>query len=225
MKVVFSIGGSILAPDEIDSSYLSKLSSFLVESGKKHSIALVVGGGAPARKKIRELRDAGASEAECDHAGILATRENARALIRALPGKSNKKVPESIVDAVKLFGEKILVMGGTEPGHSTDAVAALLAEWVRADLLVNATNTKAVYDKNPRKCKDAVPLKKIGVGELASLLEGEGVKAGEYPLMDSLALKIINRSRIRTVILDGRDFGNMRDAVEGKEFTGTLIEA
>ena len=46
-------------------------------------------------------------------------------------------------------------MGGTEPAHSTDAVAAILAEYVKADILVNLTSVDGMYTKDPNKFNDA----------------------------------------------------------------------
>ena len=40
---------------------------------------------------------------------------------------------------------KIVVMGGTEPAHSTDAVGSLLAEYVNAELLINATSVDGLF--------------------------------------------------------------------------------
>ncbi|MBD3389174.1 MAG: UMP kinase [Candidatus Altiarchaeales archaeon] len=223
MKIVFSIGGSILAPEGVDGDYVGKVSSFLSGISEGNEVAVVVGGGRPAREKISVARAKGASWAECDHVGILATRENARVLADALGDLAVEAIPESIHEAASLFGDRILVMGGTEPGHSTDAVACLLADWVKADLFVNASNVDAVYDKNPWENDDAKPLEEISVDDLIVLLEGEGMNAGEYPLLDHVALKVIKRSSIRTLVLDGRDLGNMRSAIEGRPFKGTSV--
>jgi uridylate kinase len=223
MKIVFSIGGSILAPEAVDRDYAARAAAMLVSMSRENEVAAVVGGGRPARIAIAKARAAGATWAQCDHVGILATRQNAKALIKALGGKSNVEVPESVRDASKLFGRKILVMGGTEPGHSTDAVAALIADWVGADLFVNASNVDAVYDRDPREHPDAKPLKTVGIDRLIRLLDGEGYNAGEYPLLDHVALKIIKRAKIRTIVLDGRDTKNMEDAVSGRPFRGTTV--
>jgi uridylate kinase len=223
MKLVFSFGGSVLAPDDLDKDFINRLASFLTELLAEHAIGVVVGGGAPARRRIAALRESGGSEAECDYEGILATRENARALVNALVGKAFELIPESIKEAVEYYtDDRVLVMGGTEPGHSTDAVAVLLAEWIGA-VFINASNVDAVYDKNPKKFKDAKPLKEIRIDDLIHLLGDGGVKAGEYPLFDPVALKIMKRSRIRTVILDGRDFDNINSFINGEKYRGTLV--
>ena len=223
MKIVFSIGGSILAPDRVDEDYAGKLSNLLIQLSQGNQVVAVVGGGRPARRAIEKARDKGASWAECDHAGILATRENAKALIQKLEGKSNRRIPESIHEAAESYKGGILVMGGTEPGHSTDAVAALLAEWLKADLLVNASNVDAVYDKNPKEHSDAKPYKEIPIKELMGILWNCSMEAGKYPLLDLTSARIIERSRIRTIILDGRDLKNLRNAIEGRPYKGTTV--
>ncbi len=224
MKIVFSIGGSIFAPEQQDTKYVSEVAKLLLQLSKNNEVAAVVGGGWPARCAIKKSRDAGASWAECDHIGILATRENAKKLILEIGSSANQKIPETIHDAAKLFGKgKVLVMGGTEPGHSTDAVAALIADWVGADLFINASNVDAVYDKNPKKYADAKPISEITIDELMHLLKDEGVNAGEYPLLDHTAIRIIKRAKTPTIVLDGRDLKNMRNAAEGSSFNGTKI--
>lgn len=223
MKIVFSLGGSVFAPSGVDPAYVSHVAVMLKELSSKHQLAVVVGGGRPARERIKEAREKGVSWAECDHIGIMATRENARYLVMALGREANRTVPETVYEAASIFGKRIVVMGGTEPGHSTDAVAALVADWVGADIFINASNVDAVYDKNPREHPDAKPLSTISIDELILLLDGVGFNAGEYPLLDPTALKVIKRSGIRSVVLDGRNVENMRAAAEGREFQGTQI--
>lgn len=223
MKIVFSIGGSVVAPGKLDRGFVKELADFLAALSKKNQIAVVVGGGAPARKRIREARAKRASEAECDYRGILATRENAKALANELGGKANREIPESIVDAAKLFGTRMLVMGGTEPGHSTDAVAALIAEWANADLLVNATNVDGVYDSDPKENSGARLLDVISIDELLGIVGEQPIGAGGYALLDLTAAKIVQRSRIRTLFLNGRDLNNIKNAIEGRPFRGTAV--
>jgi len=223
MKLVFSIGGSILAPGGVDQEYVQAVASMLKEQSAKHQMAVVVGGGRPAREKIAQARAKGATWAECDHIGIMTTRENARYLVAALGREANRTVPESIYEAASIFGRRIIVMGGTEPGHSTDAVAALIADWVRADMFINASNVDFVYDKSPKTNPDAKPIQEIGVDDLIKLLGGEGFNAGEYPLLDLTSLKVIKRSKTKTLVLDGRDLANIRAAVDGRPFKGTTV--
>ena len=52
-------------------------------------------------------------------------------------------------------------MGGTEPAHSTDAVGSILAEFVGAELLLNATSVDGLFDKDPNKFPEAQMIEEI----------------------------------------------------------------
>jgi len=224
MKIVISVGGSILVPDEIDTSYIEDFANLANELSSKHKIAIVTGGGRTARKYIEPARNFGVSEIFCDLIGIEATRLNARLLSAAIGEKANLEPPKDFMAAVKAldFG-KIVVIGGTHPGHSTDAVSALLAEYVHADLLINASDVDGIYDKDPQKHKDAKRYNKISVDKLVDMVKSHSLGAGRYELVDILAAKIIQRSKTRTIFVNGRDLRNMKDAIGGKEFVGTVL--
>ena len=46
-------------------------------------------------------------------------------------------------------------MGGITPGQTTDAVAAVLAERVRADVFINVTSVDGIYSADPKKVRNA----------------------------------------------------------------------
>jgi len=130
MKVVCSIGGIYFA----DAARIKALAEVLDELAESCALYVVTGGGAIARDSITIARDLGANEACCDYIGIAVTRLNAKLLITAL----KEAYPEPFYDykevAAVQEANKIAVMGGVSPGHTTDAVAAILAEYVDADL-------------------------------------------------------------------------------------------
>ena len=95
----------------------------------------------------------------------------------------------------------IVVTGGLHPGQSTNGTAALIAEKVKAEQFLNATDVDGVYDMDPNKFKQAKKFKRIEMKNLKSMLIHEDSVAGGYDLMDIVALKIIERSRIQTRIL------------------------
>ncbi|MFC2154727.1 UMP kinase [Candidatus Altiarchaeota archaeon] len=225
MKVIISVGGSIIAPDEVDVDYVKGFAALMRKLSDKYELVVVAGGGKTARRYINHAREFGASEIFCDLMGIDATRMNARVVSAAIGEKANFEPPNTYMGAVKAmdFG-KIVVMGGTDPGHSTDAVAALLAEYIGADLLIKATAVDGVYDKDPHQNKDSKRFDKISVVDLVNLVKSYSVGAGKYELIDLLAAKIIQRSKIKTLFIDGRDLDNMQKAIEGKKFTGTIID-
>lgn len=224
MMIAFSIGGSVLVPDEIDEVFLKETADFLRALSQKHSVYVVAGGGRLARKYIKSARDSGADDELCDWLGIYATRLNALLLSSAIGKRANRRIPVSVEEAAKLSrSHDIVVMGGTDPLHSTDAVAAELAEKTGADLFINASNINGVYDKDPNSFPDAKLIERMSVKELKALVEGIPQSPGNYALIDRMAVESIARSKIRTLVLNGRDLENIRDAIEGGKFTGTEI--
>ncbi|PMP95542.1 MAG: UMP kinase, partial [Nitrososphaera sp.] len=182
-------------------------------------VAAVAGGGSVARLYIRAARELGASEAALDQLGILITRANAELLIAALGGVAYPSVPQTLEEllAASASNRSIIVMGGLQPGQSTNAVAALAAE--RAALLVNATDVDGVYTDDPRKNPSARRLEAVGVEELTQLLSGSEHKAGTYELLDHVSLRILERSRIPTVVTS---YEGVLAAIRGEK-VGTRI--
>jgi len=115
-------------------------------------------------------------------------------------------------------------MGGVQPGQSTNAAAAMAAEAMHADL-VNATDVDGVYTADPRKDPTARKLDVVTPEELMRILAAEGTKAGEYALMDPVAIQVIRRSKIPVTIVDGRDPMNIDKALHGKRIGTKVVPA
>ncbi|MBN2229696.1 MAG: UMP kinase [Candidatus Thorarchaeota archaeon] len=225
MRAVVKIGGSLLydAEGKVIVSrvrdYASVIES-LVKSG--HSLVVVVGGGRPARTFIAAARELGASEAQCDWLGIKLARNNAELLCAALGAIAYPKIVDNLDElevAVNLG--KVILMGGLIPGQSTNAVAAIAAELIQAEILLNATNIDGVYDRDPKE-KGAVKLDTVTIEQLRQILKSGGTRAGEYELFDPVAIRIVERSKIPTTILDGSKPENLARAIRGEKI-GTQI--
>lgn len=211
MKIVLSLGGSIFMPD-VDAKRIVMYAEFLKGLRDEHQIYVVVGSGKVAKKYIAAARELGATEEECDLIGIEFTRLNAQLLASYLGTKVAKTI-----DEIGMGG----VMGGTVPGQTTDAVGAMLAEKLGADLYIIATNVDAVYDKDPRHFKDAKRFSELSGKELIGII-GTDYMAGDKKVVDPVAAKVIARMAIKTVVLDGTKTANIEKAIGGKK-VGTLI--
>ena len=55
------------------------------------------------------------------------------------------------------------------------------------------------------------------------IVEKTSHRAGEYKLIDMVAYKILSRSNIQTIYLNGKDPENVRKAIMGEKI-GTLIK-
>ena len=174
-KVVVALGGSLLRPEVKDRhNWLMELVSILrdrVSSGD--SIALVVGGGAPAREGIELARPIIGDISPLDRIGIAATRLNATIVREALSDrgiKVSEKIPESVEEAASELGYfDVVVMGGTVPGHTTDAVAISLAIEVGAMKCVIATNVSNVYSEDPNSNPGAKAFENLTLNQLQEL--------------------------------------------------------
>jgi uridylate kinase len=218
MNVVISLGGIFFE----DAERIKKIAAALEELAETRTLYVVTGGGAKAREGIQTARAFGANEARCDYIGIAVTRINAQLLISAL----HNAYPEPLADykeAAVIAKERIAVMGGVSPGYTTDAVAAILAEYVNADRLIVVTSVDGVYDTDPRVHPDAKKFDRLTAKELVALTAKEELKAGSRIVIDPVAAKIIERSRIKTIVIDGSNLQNMLDAAHGKQHCGTEI--
>lgn len=207
MKLVYSLGGSILAGRDPQS--LRRYADALKELAEDHRIFVVVGGGRIAREYIEKARALGASEIFCDQIGIGATRLNALLLVAALGEAAPQEIPASYSEAVQ-SPHRIVVMGGLSPGQTTDAVSALLAEQVGADRLIIATSVDGVYTADPEKNPSAQKLKTMTPRALVRLAMETEMKAGSRSPVDPLAAKIIERSSIPTTVVLGSEIENLK---------------
>ncbi len=224
-SVVLSLGGSVLIKDQDDASYIKELSKTLIEVSANRKLFVVTGGGRIARFYIAVGRELGADETSLDEMGIEATRLNARLLMIALGDHATHIPPKTYEEAVNAAkSHSIVVMGGVSPGITTDAVAALLAERAKAKLLVNATSVDGAYTADPKKDLTAKKIPKMTHKELVSLVGICPPGAGPNIVFDPTGAKIIERSKITLAIVDGRDLQNLKNALEGMQFKGTLVQ-
>lgn len=224
MKVVISLGGIFFA----DAEKLKNAAVVFDELAHSYDLCVVTGGGVKAREYIELARELGANEALCDYMGIALTRINAKLLIAAL----ERAYPEPFLDYKDVAvakasdregGGRIAVMGGVSPGYTTDAVAAILAEYLNADLILIVTSVDGVYDADPHKDASAKKYNKLSPKELVAVTMKEELKAGSRIVIDPVAAKIIERSGIKTIVIDGRsDPRVIIDAIHGTH-NGTEI--
>ena len=225
---VISIGGSVLLHDE-KTEYISELAEMLVSLSKERRIGIVTGGGWIARYYIKAGRVFGTPEEYLDLMGIDVTRVNARLLITALMNKGadvNLHPPHTVEEAAGLSEKhEIVVMGGTVPGHTTDAVSAMLASSLGAKILINATAVDGVYTADPKKDPDARQIPAMNYEELKAIIDNSDSKgAGPNVVFDPVAADIIERDGIETRIVNGLRLEELKKAIAGERFMGTLIK-
>ncbi|AAY80644.1 UMP kinase [Sulfolobus acidocaldarius] len=224
MKLTLKVSGKFF--DEENSENLSLLRDVIIDLvNNGHRVAVVTGGGGTARRYISMGRKLNLNESHLDILGILVSRLNAQLLLFSLDNIAYPKVPESIEDFNERWASgKVVITGGFQPGQSTAGVAALVSEIINADYLVLATNVNGVYTKDPQKFVDAKLLPKLTVSELKTILEGsQSVNAGKYELLDPLAIKIVERSKIKVLVINFKDLNKLPNILKGNEILGSVV--
>lgn len=223
MRVVVKITGKVF-DGEVGADTILRIAELLKQKlGQGYRFAVVVGGGRRAREYIELGRRLGIREAFLDALGIEVSRVNALLMASLLAPHAYLPIPRSVDDFLEAWASgKVVVLGGLQPGQSTNAVAAIVSELIGADLLINATDVLGVYDSNPKLNPNAKLLKEVTVEELERLTL-RNVVAGSYELFDMVALEIVKRSKIPLVFLSVYDVENMARLLEGKDFTGTRV--
>jgi uridylate kinase len=209
-----------------DTEIIKKFSELVLDLHRRgNNIAVVIGGGRLARNYINSLKTFKPPRDFLDWIGIKATRLNAMAIIASLGKYADQKIPTTLEEVRKaLKSKKIVVLGGIKPRQTTDKVSADVAGVMKADLLVIATDVKGVYDKDPKIHRNAKILKRLSFSQLKKITLMTEFSPGKSSVVDPPAAKVMEKNEIKTLVLDGRDMKNLKNALEGKKFIGTVIE-
>lgn len=230
--IVLALGGSLLRPEvEERHSWIEGMISIIRDRvAADDRIGIVVGGGAPAREGISLARPIIDNEDRLDRIGIAATRLNATIIREALAEAGvmvSGSIPHSLNEASMLFDERpVVVMGGTVPGHTTDAVAIRLAIMTGADRCIIGTNVERVYDSDPQTNPKAQSFDTLTHKELQNIVgPAEHDAAGPSGVVDPMGVADAARANLTLNVLDGRNPELIRAAIEGGSFPGTVIES
>jgi uridylate kinase len=220
---VISVGGSLIAPEGLDTNFLKSFKSLVLKQVKKgNRFILITGGGRLSRNYQEGLKQtAKPSSQDLDWLGIFSTRLNAQ-LVRLMFGKmANKNVVEDPNKKIK-FTEKILVAGGWMPGRSTDDDAVRLAKIYGSNTIINLSNIDYIYNKDPRKFKDAQKLEKLAWKDYTKMVGKKWSPGGNYAF-DPIAALTAAKNKQQVIVAHGKDLGNLKNILEGKKFKGSVL--
>jgi len=220
--LVMKLSGSVFN-FKTSSKSLKEYAQVLLDIQARVQPVVVSGGGIIARHYVNLARSLGADESSLDEMGIEISRLNAKLLSAALGDSAYPVIPSNLEEiSIACQSGKIIVSGGLHPGQSTNATAALICEKIKADRFLNATDVDGIYDSDPNKNPRAKMFKEITVKKCLDLLNTESTQAGNYDLMDIVALKVIERSKIPTWVIKS-DPKIIRNLVLRNTKTGTRI--
>ncbi|MBI5066053.1 UMP kinase [Candidatus Woesearchaeota archaeon] len=222
--VILSVGGSLIVPEEININWLKQFKKVIEKfTNSGYRFIIIIGGGKTARKYQNAAKSVVklASE-DVDWIGIHSTRLNAHLLRTIFRSKAKHWIIKNPNDKIK-FNEKVLIAAGWKPGFSTDYDAVLLAKNFGAKKMANLTNIDYVYDKDPRKFKNAKPIKEISWENFRKIV-GNKWDPGLNAPFDPVASREAQKLKLDVAIINGNDLKNFEKYLKGKKFKGTLIK-
>ena len=229
-RVLLKLSGEALMGDEdygIDPKVIGRLAREVIEARDAGAeVGVVIGGGNIFRGA--GLAAGGMDRVTGDQMGMLATVINALAMQDALE-KLGARV--RVMSAIKINDvcedyirrrairhlEKgriaVFAAGTGNPFFTTDSGAALRAIEIGADLLLKATKVDGVYDKDPKKHKDAKRYARLGYDE---------VIARNLQVMDTAAFALCRDAGLPLRIFDMAQPGVLLRILNGEPI-GTLV--
>src|SRR3989344_9669693 len=207
---VISLGGSLIVPGEVDVNFLKAFKKLIEGEIKKGSrFILITGGGKTCRNYQKALsKISKVDPVTLDWLGIHSTRFNAQ-LVRLMFGKSaHANLTEDPTKKIN-FKEKILIAAGWEPGWSTDFDAVELAKVYGAKTVINLSNIDFLYDKDPRKFKNAKKITQISWDGLLKITGSKWIPGKNVPF-DPIAARLAKKSGLEVIIANGKNLKNLK---------------
>jgi uridylate kinase len=190
----------------------------VVEGGRE--VCVVIGGGNIFRGVSTAAK--GMDRTSADYMGMLATVINALAVQNALESQG---VPTRVQSAISMSqiceayirrramrhmekGRVVIFAAGTgNPFFTTDTAAALRAVEMNCDALLKATQVDGVYDKDPKKNKNA---------KRYDSLTFDKVIADDLKVMDTAAIALARENHLPIVVFNMHEENAVARVLEGK---------
>lgn len=228
-RIMLKLSGEVFSGKHafgIDHPTLAHVAKQIGAIAKIAEVVVVVGGGNIWR--YRDTKDSGIERTVSDAMGMLATIMNSVALQSALEFAGIHTRVLSAIDVPQLAepyikrkaqrhlekGRVVICAGGTgNPYFTTDSAAALRALELACDVLLKATNVDGVYDKDPKKFRNA---KKYD-----SLTFQEAITQ-HLNVMDQAAFSLCQDQKLPIVVFNFFKTGALLKAAKGEKI-GTLV--
>jgi uridylate kinase len=214
MKIVIKLGGSIsIGRAGPNYSYFSKLIPVINSLKKKNQIIIAVGGGQLTRAYGKSIEKFGLDNDEKEKIFIQLIKANvlfASAVLKMNFIQSLNDIKETTSG----------IIGGVEPGRSTDANAALAARKINADIFIKLTDVDGIYTRDPKKFRGAKKIGSMMFNELRKF--STPGRPNSYGILDSMAIKTLSASRIKTVVMNGKKPKSILAVLQGKPI-GTVV--
>jgi len=231
-RVLLKISGEALMGNQgygINTEVLRIVAGEIAETAKLGvELAVVVGGGNIFRGVSESAK--GMDRASADYVGMLATVMNAVSLQEAIEKhgvvtRVQSAIPMSQLAepyirrrAIRHLEKARVVIFGAGTGNpffTTDTAAALRAMEINADVLLKATKVDGIYDKDPKKFKDA---KRYETVTFTDALKQD------LHVMDATAFALCRDNELGIIVFDLTNRGNIQRVVCGEHVGTTVVK-
>lgn len=222
-RIIVSVGGSLIVPDQIDTDFLSSLKALVLEKIEIGLSFVIIAGGGKVCRRYQEAANSitPLSQEDLDWLGIHVTRLNGQLLRNIFAEYAHPQVvrdPTMPIDTDK----PILIAAGWQPGCSTDYDAVLMAKNLGAKRLVNLSNIDYAYTADPKVDPGAKKIENISWTEFRKLIPEEWDPGLSVPF-DPIAAKEAEVLGLEVAIINGAKLDEFSNYLEGKPFVGTVI--
>lgn len=223
--IIMSVGGSLIVPDAIDTTFLKDFKDFIdSQTALGRRFIIIAGGG----RTARNYQNAAAAVSELaaedlDWMGIHATRLNGhllRTIFRDIAYRIMLTNPDEVQDVPA--NEKVIIASGYRPGSSTDLRAVQIARLVGAKKVINLSNIDYVYTADPRTDANAEKIESISWTDFRQLIPDEWDPGLSSPF-DPVAAKAAHQEDIEVAIINGAKLAEVTKYLADDNFIGTRI--
>ncbi|HCR52392.1 TPA: UMP kinase [Candidatus Kaiserbacteria bacterium] len=222
-RIVVSVGGSLIVPDQIDTAFLTRFKALILDKVRRGlSFCIIAGGGRTARR-YQEAAHAATplSPQDLDWIGIHATRLNGQLLRNIFVGYAYPQIITNPTIDIE-SDDPVIVAAGWQPGYSTDYVATLIAKNIGAMRLVNLSNIDYVYDSDPHKNPSAKKIEKMSWPEFRKIIPDHWDPGLSSPF-DPVAAKEAEALGLEVAVINGAKLAEFSNYLDGNSFVGTVI--
>ena len=207
--VTFSLGATISNRDgTIDVKAVSSIAQqfrSLLSYSKQIQITAVVGAGGLGRNYVEFAQSHLRKGADLDSIAIRASRVNALLLASVVRNSlivTNARIPESMVEMNRYLsdGFEAVILGGIEPGMTSDSTAATISQMHKGPLVIVST-AGGIFDDSRKEKGQSVILSKVDRSYLRRRISS---KITEHVLDDKTSRILLNgRSKGMKVLVTG----------------------
>ncbi len=231
-RILLKISGEALMGNQgygINTEVLNHVAGEIADTAKLGvEVAVVVGGGNIFRGVSESAR--GMDRASADYVGMLATVMNAVSLQEAIEKQGVVTRVQSAIPMSQLAepyirrrairhlekGRVVIFGAGTgNPFFTTDTAAALRAMEIGAEILLKATKVDGIYDRDPKKHKDARRFRTVTYVDALQK---------DLHVMDGTAFALCRDNEMGIIVFDMTTRGNIQRVVCGEPVGTTVVK-